>query len=181
MNLNNWYTQFRTFVSTRSSLFPQSATASPTWWRPPPASSLCSTPTTASCTTTWCCARSASPTSCRSRCRSASSSTRAPRPTTWRCGWRARTPATRTSSPWTSAYCWLPGSGCATSCFLTHPALPLPRSAYHGHLSSLIEISPYKFNMVRGHKLAEWVHVVRMRNGGAIPSNTMSAASQGAG
>lgn len=31
--------------------------------------------------------------------------------------------------------------------------------AYHGHLSSLIEISPYKFNMIPGHKQVEWVHV----------------------
>lgn len=32
-------------------------------------------------------------------------------------------------------------------------------SAYHGHLSSLIDISPYKFRNLDGQK--EWVHVVR--------------------
>lgn len=31
--------------------------------------------------------------------------------------------------------------------------------AYHGHLSSLIEISPYKFNQIPGYKQADWVHV----------------------
>lgn len=31
-------------------------------------------------------------------------------------------------------------------------------SAYHGHLSSLIDISPYKFRDLDGQK--EWVHVV---------------------
>lgn len=30
--------------------------------------------------------------------------------------------------------------------------------AYHGHLSSLIDISPYKFRNLDGQK--EWVHVV---------------------
>lgn len=32
-------------------------------------------------------------------------------------------------------------------------------SAYHGHLTSLIDISPYKFRKLEGQK--EWVHVVR--------------------
>lgn len=31
-------------------------------------------------------------------------------------------------------------------------------SAYHGHLMSLIDISPYKFRKLAGQK--EWVHVV---------------------
>lgn len=31
-------------------------------------------------------------------------------------------------------------------------------SAYHGHLTSLIDISPYKFRKLTGQK--EWVHVV---------------------
>ncbi|XP_026285945.1 5-phosphohydroxy-L-lysine phospho-lyase isoform X3 [Frankliniella occidentalis] len=31
--------------------------------------------------------------------------------------------------------------------------------AYHGHLSSLIEISPYKFKNIQNHKQADWVHV----------------------
>lgn len=31
-------------------------------------------------------------------------------------------------------------------------------SAYHGHLTSLIDISPYKFRNLEGRK--EWVHVV---------------------
>lgn len=31
-------------------------------------------------------------------------------------------------------------------------------SAYHGHLTSLIDISPYKFRKLEGQK--EWVHVV---------------------
>lgn len=39
---------------------------------------------------------------------------------------------------------------------LSPPSL-LP-SAYHGHLSSLIDISPYKFRNLDGQK--EWVHVV---------------------
>lgn len=39
----------------------------------------------------------------------------------------------------------------------TEPSLLL-LSAYHGHLSSLIDISPYKFQYLDGQK--EWVHVV---------------------
>lgn len=35
-------------------------------------------------------------------------------------------------------------------------------SAYHGHLTSLIDISPYKFNQLENGK-KEWVHVVRMQ------------------
>ncbi|KAK3908820.1 Alanine--glyoxylate aminotransferase 2-like, partial [Frankliniella fusca] len=31
--------------------------------------------------------------------------------------------------------------------------------AYHGHLSTLIEISPYKFRQIPNHKQADWVHV----------------------
>lgn len=33
-------------------------------------------------------------------------------------------------------------------------------SAYHGHLTSLIDISPYKFNLPGGSGKPEWVHVV---------------------
>lgn len=38
------------------------------------------------------------------------------------------------------------------------PPFFLLLSAYHGHLSSLIDISPYKFRDLDGQK--EWVHVV---------------------
>ncbi|KAH0566593.1 hypothetical protein KQX54_002081 [Cotesia glomerata] len=34
--------------------------------------------------------------------------------------------------------------------------------AYHGHLTSLIDISPYKFNQLKNGK-KEWVHVVRIQ------------------
>lgn len=44
------------------------------------------------------------------------------------------------------------------------PTLPSLPSAYHGHLSSLIDISPYKFRDLDGQK--EWVHVVRTAQGG---------------
>lgn len=44
------------------------------------------------------------------------------------------------------------------------PPSPLLPSAYHGHLSSLIDISPYKFRDLDGQK--EWVHVVRTAQGG---------------
>ena len=42
-------------------------------------------------------------------------------------------------------------------CRLSPLSFYLP-SAYHGHLSSLIDISPYKFRDLDGQK--EWVHVV---------------------
>lgn len=48
-----------------------------------------------------------------------------------------------------------PGSTCHPG--LSPPSLLSP-SAYHGHLSSLIDISPYKFRDLDGQK--EWVHVV---------------------
>lgn len=32
-------------------------------------------------------------------------------------------------------------------------------SAYHGHLTSMIDISPYKFNKMKNGK-KDWVHVV---------------------
>lgn len=34
-------------------------------------------------------------------------------------------------------------------------------SAYHGHLTSMIDISPYKFNKPNGTGKKDWVHVVR--------------------
>ena len=34
-------------------------------------------------------------------------------------------------------------------------------SAYHGHLTSMIDISPYKFNKPNGPGKKDWVHVVR--------------------
>lgn len=37
------------------------------------------------------------------------------------------------------------------------------RSAYHGHLTSMIDISPYKFNQIKNGK-KDWVHVVRLKN-----------------
>nr|XP_045622820.1 ethanolamine-phosphate phospho-lyase-like [Procambarus clarkii] len=36
--------------------------------------------------------------------------------------------------------------------------------AYHGHLSSLIDISPYKFNQPGGEGQRDWVHVVSIHN-----------------
>lgn len=36
-------------------------------------------------------------------------------------------------------------------------------SAYHGHLTSMIDISPYKFNKPNGPGKKDWVHVVRTR------------------
>ncbi|XP_053202717.1 5-phosphohydroxy-L-lysine phospho-lyase-like [Panonychus citri] len=36
---------------------------------------------------------------------------------------------------------------------ITHDA------AYHGHLTNIVEISPYKFTKIKGHKKKNWVHV----------------------
>ncbi|KAG7153964.1 Ethanolamine-phosphate phospho-lyase-like 4 [Homarus americanus] len=36
----------------------------------------------------------------------------------------------------------------------------IPVIAYHGHVSSLINISPYKFNLPGGEGQKDWVHVV---------------------
>lgn len=55
---------------------------------------------------------------------------------------------------------------------LSPPSLFL-RSAYHGHLSSLIDISPYKFRDLDGQK--EWVHVVCTAQGGprSVPAPSL--------
>lgn len=37
---------------------------------------------------------------------------------------------------------------------------PVCYSAYHGHLTSMIDVSPYKFNLPGGPDKPEWVHVV---------------------
>ena len=37
---------------------------------------------------------------------------------------------------------------------------PFAFSAYHGHLTSMIDISPYKFNQPKGTGKKDWVHVV---------------------
>lgn len=42
--------------------------------------------------------------------------------------------------------------------FINYNQLFFYTSAYHGHLKSLIDISPYKFRKLTGQK--EWVHVV---------------------
>lgn len=42
--------------------------------------------------------------------------------------------------------------------FIDYHQLFFYTSAYHGHLKSLIDISPYKFRKLTGQK--EWVHVV---------------------
>jgi len=34
-------------------------------------------------------------------------------------------------------------------------------SAYHGHLTTMIDISPYKFNQPNGTGKKDWVHVVK--------------------
>lgn len=44
--------------------------------------------------------------------------------------------------------------------------------AYHGHLSSTIELSPYKFEKIPNHKQADWVHV-------AAPPNVHRGCFQG--
>lgn len=40
------------------------------------------------------------------------------------------------------------------------PLVPFPSSAYHGHLSSIMDISPYKFNQPGGDPKPDHVHVV---------------------
>lgn len=37
---------------------------------------------------------------------------------------------------------------------------PVCYSAYHGHLTSMIDVSPYKFNLPGGPDKPDWVHVV---------------------
>lgn len=37
---------------------------------------------------------------------------------------------------------------------------PVCYSAYHGHLTSMIDVSPYKLNLPGGPEKPEWVHVV---------------------
>lgn len=34
-------------------------------------------------------------------------------------------------------------------------------SAYHGHLTTMIDISPFKFNKPNGTGKKDWVHVVK--------------------
>ena len=66
----------------------------------------------------------------RSRC--ATSPPRAARPTSWRCAWRAPTPAPRD--------------------------LVVMDAAYHGHTTTLIDISPYKHAGPGGAGAPDWVH-----------------------
>ena len=44
--------------------------------------------------------------------------------------------------------------------FMMNSFLNLFNSAYHGHVISLIDISPYKFNHKGGEGKPDWVHVV---------------------
>jgi len=34
-------------------------------------------------------------------------------------------------------------------------------SAYHGHLTTIIDVSPYKFNKPNGTGKKDWIHVVK--------------------
>lgn len=74
----------------------------------------------------------------------------------WPFGWLGATLKTRTSSP-------LMGTFPRKSVALLGPSANLllaPSSAYHGHLTSMIDISSYKFLKMNGGKKKKWVHVV---------------------
>ena len=47
-------------------------------------------------------------------------------------------------------------------CCIVSTLFFLSFSAYHGHLTSMIDISPYKFNKPNGPGKKEWIHVVRI-------------------
>lgn len=51
---------------------------------------------------------------------------------------------------------------------------PVCYSAYHGHLTSMIDVSPYKLNLPGGPEKPDWVHVVSSPSTTFAPSPTPS-------